>query len=70
MASSAKETALELIGGLPDDATLAEIVHQLEVRQKIEEGLAASRENRVISHDKVKERYTTDGTELDGTRYR
>lgn len=57
MASSAKETALELIGRLPEDATLADIVYELEIRKKIEEGLAASRENRVIPHDEAKERF-------------
>lgn len=50
---SAKETALELIGSLPDDCSWQDIQYRVFVRTKIEEGLEDSRQGRVVPHEEV-----------------
>ena len=57
--SSAKDAARQLIDRLPESATLNDIIYELYVKQKIDAGLKASRENRVTSHEQVKQRYAT-----------
>jgi predicted transcriptional regulator len=52
--NTAKEQALEWLCRLPSDATWQDIIYYLYVRQKIEEGLKAADEGRVLSHDEVK----------------
>lgn len=54
----AKDTAIQLISRLPDQATWDDIIYEIYARQKIEEGLKASRESRTISHDDVKKRFS------------
>jgi len=49
-----KEQAIDSISRLPEDATWQDIVYCLRVRRKIEEGITAANEGRVISHDEVK----------------
>jgi len=56
MAMTAKEAARHLIEHLPDQATWDDILYQLHVKQKIEEGLQAAREGRVVSHEEAKRR--------------
>lgn len=51
---TAKEQAIELTSRLPPDATWQDIIYFLNVRRKIEEGLKAAQEARVLSHDEVK----------------
>ena len=51
---TAKVQALDSISRLPADATWEEILYCLYVRRKIEEGIKASQEGRVIEHDEVK----------------
>lgn len=50
---TAKEEVRELLEGLPEDASLEEIQYHLYVRQKIEQGLCAAREGRVVPHEEV-----------------
>lgn len=52
-----KQQAQELIEQLPDHVTLNDIMYELYVKQKIERGMQASREGRIVSHDDVKKRY-------------
>ena len=54
MQGTAKEVAKRLIDGLPDQATLNDIMYELYVRQKIEAGLEAVKEGRTIPHEEVK----------------
>lgn len=54
---SAKEQARRVIDSLPEDATWDDVVHALHVRQKIEAGIRAADEERVISHEQVKQRH-------------
>jgi len=51
-----KEAVLEAIQALPDDATFEDIEYHLYVRARIEEGLRAADEGRVVPHEEVKGR--------------
>lgn len=51
-----KEEAKRLIDKLPDDATWDDIMYEVYVRQKIDVGLTAAEEGRVVPHDDVKKR--------------
>jgi predicted transcriptional regulator len=54
MAQSAKKSAQEILDRLPEDADWEQIMYELYVNQKIEQGLKAAAEGRVISHEEVK----------------
>ena len=51
---TAKEKAIDSISRLPVDATWEDIIYCLYVRRKIEEGIKAAKEGRVVGHDEVK----------------
>ena len=51
---SAKDAARQLIDQLPDTATYNDIMYELYVKQKIEEGLADIAAGRTISHEELK----------------
>ena len=57
---SAKETARRIIDQLPDQATWDDIMYELYVKQKIEAGVAAADEGRVIPHEEAKRRLLGD----------
>lgn len=46
-----KQEMLRLAQQLPDDATWDDVMHEIYVRQAIENGLADSRAGRVVTHD-------------------
>jgi len=46
-----KEQVIELIKSLPEDSTLEDIHYHLYVREKVEHGLKAIDEGRVISQE-------------------
>ena len=52
---STKQKAIDAISRLPVDATWKDVSYRLYVRQKIEEGIRAAEEGRVLSHDEVKQ---------------
>jgi predicted transcriptional regulator len=52
-----KEEAAKLVHDLPDQATWDDLMYEIYVRQKIEEGLKAADEGRVLSHEEVKRRF-------------
>ena len=54
MPQSAKRSAQEILDRLPEDADWDQIMYELYVKQKIERGLKAAAEGRVISHEEVK----------------
>lgn len=54
---TAKDTAKQLIDKLPDNASLNDIMYELYVKQKIEKGMQASREDRIIPNNEVKKRF-------------
>ncbi len=49
-----KEAARQLIDRLPDQATWDDIMYELYVKEKIEEGLADIEAGRTIPHEQVK----------------
>jgi predicted transcriptional regulator len=53
MPRSAKQQAAEMIRDLPDQATWDDIMYELYVRQKIEQGLRDGDEGRLVSQEEV-----------------
>jgi predicted transcriptional regulator len=53
--STTKEEAIQLISRLPEEVTWEDIIYRLYVKRKIEEGIKAAEEGRIVSHDEVKE---------------
>ena len=51
---SAKEAARQVIDRLSDRASWADIMYELYVKQKIEEGLADIDAGRTVPHERVK----------------
>ncbi len=51
-----KDAVLRLIAGLPEDATLSDIMAELYFRQKVDKGREQLRLGRGIPHAKVKAR--------------
>ena len=51
---SAREAARQIIEHLPEQATWDDIMYELYVKQKIEEGRADIEASRTIPHDAVK----------------
>ena len=54
--SIAKMEAKRIIEKLPDEATWDDIMYEFYIKKKIETGLKAAGEGRVISHKDVKKR--------------
>ena len=53
---TAKEQVQEILQQIPEDSSLEDIQYHIYVRQKVEKGLEAAREGRVISHEEVVKR--------------
>jgi hypothetical protein len=51
-----KEEAKKLIDKLPDDATWDDVMYEFYVKKKIETGLKAADEWRVVLHEEAKKR--------------
>jgi len=51
-----KEQAIELIMSLPDDCTLEDIQYHLYVRVKVEKGIRAIDEGRVVSQEEAEKK--------------
>lgn len=51
---NAKNAARQIIDHLPDQATWDDIMYELYVKQKIEEGLADIEAGRTVPHEQVK----------------
>lgn len=54
MAKSIKQAALTVIGQMPDDASLEDIMYELYFRQRIDRGLRELEEGKTVSHEEVK----------------
>ena len=52
--ATAKEAARSIINNLPDQATWDDIMYELYVKEKIEQGLKASEEGRTLPHEEAK----------------
>jgi len=54
--SSVKEEAKRLVEELPDHVTWDDIMYEFYAKKKIEAGLRAADEGRVVSHEEAKQR--------------
>lgn len=54
---SAKEEAIKVISKLSNESSWDDIMYEIYVRQKIEQGLKDSENGKVISHEEVKNRF-------------
>lgn len=52
-----KKQALEMVKNLPEKATWDDIMHEIFVRKKIEVGIQAADEGRLVPHEVVKKRF-------------
>lgn len=59
---SAKQAARELIDQLPDSVSWNDLMYELYVKQKIEDGIRQLDEGRGIPHEEVKRRLLGDLT--------
>lgn len=55
--TTAKKQALEIVRKLPEKATWDDIMYEIYVRKKIEAGINAADEGRVVPHEDVKKRF-------------
>jgi predicted transcriptional regulator len=58
--SAVKEEALKLVDGLPDGATWEDLIYQFYVRKKIEKGIEAADQGRVVRHEEVKNQFLSE----------
>lgn len=54
---TATKQALEIVKKLPEKATWDDIMYEIYVRKKIETGINAADEGRVVPHEDVKKRF-------------
>jgi hypothetical protein len=54
--SQIKEETIRLIASLPDDCTLEDIQYHLYVRHKVEQGIAAMEQGRVVPQAEAERR--------------
>ena len=57
MSTSVKDEVLKLAEKLPLDVTWDQVMYEIYVRQKIEEGERAIADGRTISHEDVRKRF-------------
>ncbi len=58
--STAKEEAINLINRLPDEVNWDDIMYEMYVKKKIELGIKAADEGRVVPHDEVKRMFSVE----------
>ncbi|MBI3344750.1 MAG: hypothetical protein HY028_07860 [Gammaproteobacteria bacterium] len=58
-ATSVKNEAKRLVENLPDTASWDDLMYEVYVRQKIEDGIKAADEDRVLTHEEVRKRFGT-----------
>ena len=52
-----KDEARKLLENLPDEASWDDVMYEIYVRKKIDEGIKAANAGELISHDEVKNRF-------------
>ena len=55
-----KEEAMKLIDSLPEETSWDDIIYQMYVRRKIQRGIEAAEQGRVVAHDQVKEQFLSE----------
>ena len=58
--SGVKEEALKLVDALPDEASWEDLIYQMCVRKKIERGIEAADQGRVVAHEDVKKLFLSE----------
>ena len=58
--STAKEEAINLITRLPDEASWDDIMYEIFVKKKIERGITAADEGRIVAHEDVKRMFSVE----------
>ncbi len=58
MPKSMKAEAEQLVRSLPEEASWDDLMYEIYVRQKIEQGVRAAEEGRVVSHEEVRMRFS------------
>lgn len=58
--STTKEEAINLINRLPDEVNWDDIMYEMYVKKKIELGINAADEGRVVPHDEVKRMFSVE----------
>ena len=53
-----KDNARKIIDGLPDDATLDDLMYELYVNEKIQRGLDAAEKGNVYSHEEIRKKFS------------
>lgn len=52
--AAVKEEAIELIEKMPNDCTLEDILYELYLKRKVDQGLQDIKEGRVTTHEEVR----------------
>jgi len=55
-----KEEAMKLIDSLPEETSWDDIIYQMYVRRKIQGGIEAAEQGRVVAHDQVKKQFLSE----------
>ena len=55
--SVVREEAKKILDTLPDEASWDDVMYEMYVRKKIDEGIKAADEGRVVSHEEVRKRF-------------
>ena len=55
--TTVKRQALAIVKKLPEKATWDDIMYEIYVRKKIETGINAADEGRVVPHEEIKKRF-------------
>jgi predicted transcriptional regulator len=58
--STTKEEAINLITRLPEEASWDDIMYEMHVMKKIEVGIRATDEGRVVLHEEVKRMFSVE----------
>lgn len=58
MPTSMKTEAEQLVRSLPEEASWDDLMYEIYVRQKIEQGVRAAEEGRVVPHEDVRKRFS------------
>jgi len=55
--STVRDEAKKVLDVLPDEASWDDVMYEMYVRKKIDEGIQAADSGRLISHEEVKKRF-------------
>jgi predicted transcriptional regulator len=53
-----KEEAKKLLDQLPDEISWDDIMYEMYVRNKIDKGIQAADEGKLVSHEEIKKRFS------------